>query len=188
LKNKINWRVNHQIKASKVRLIGKDGKQAGIVTKDKALQEARKAGLDLVEIAPNAEPPVVKIVELGKFKYEQEKKARKSKKKSKAAEVKEVRLSPFIGDHDFKTRLEKIQEFFDGGNKIKIVVKFKGRQMGSKEFGYKIIKRVLNEIKGNISIDMEPKFIGRHLSMIISPTNKAVSDSDKIEKIFKKYA
>jgi translation initiation factor IF-3 len=174
------WRFNKQIHAPKVRVIGEDGKQLGVVEINKALDLAKKAKLDLVEIAPKAKPPVVKIVELGKFKYDQEKKKKKEKKKNKTADLKEVRLSPFIGDHDFKTRLEKINEFLQEKHKVRVVVKFKGRQMGSKKFGYEIIKKVFDNVKENISVDMEPKFIGRHLTTVISPTSK--SKKEKVTK------
>ena len=141
---------------------------------------------ELVEIAPKAKPPVVKIVDFGKFKYQQEKKLRKEKKKSKAIDLKEVRLSPFIGEHDFKTRLDRIKEFLLDKHKIRVVVKFKGRQMGSKKFGYDLLKKVLGEVGENIVVDMEPKFIGRHLTMVISPTTKSVKREYKDKKQTKK--
>lgn len=139
--------------------------------KKKALSKAKEEGLDLVEVAPKAKPPVVKIVDIGKFKYRQEKKQRKQKKKAKTTELKEVRFSPFIGEHDFETRFERLKEFLDEGNKVKAVVKFKGRQMGSKEYGYKVTDKILDKVgRDNITLDMEPKFVGRHLTMVISPT------------------
>jgi len=181
--SKFNWRINNQIRAPKVRVIGADGKQQGILAIEKALSEANKAGVDLVEIAPTANPPVVKIIEFGKFLYEEEKKARKQKKGEKGGEVKEVRLSPFIGDHDFSTRLERVQEFLQDRNKVRLVVVFKGRQMGSKDFGYNVLKKALGHFGESVAIDMEPKFIGRHLVMVISPTNKLkVSEGKKEQK------
>jgi translation initiation factor IF-3 len=169
---KLTWKVNNQIHAPEVRVIGSNGKQEGILKINEALKKAQKEGLDLVEIAPTAKPPVVKIVELGKFRYEQEKKLQKEKKKTKASELKEVRFSPFIADHDYKTRIERVSEFLTESNKVRLVVVFKGRHMGSKDFGYKLFKRVLENFGDTVAIDMEPKFIGRHLIMTISPLKK----------------
>ncbi len=152
-------------------MVGSDGKQIGVVKLQKAFDTAREAGLDLVETAPNAKPPVVKIVNLGKFKYEEEKKLKKQKKGVKGGDVKEVRFSPFIADHDYQTRLQRIDEFLKEKNKVKLVVVFKGRQMGSKQFGYDVLAKVKSHFKDLISVDMEPKFLGRYLIMTISPLN-----------------
>lgn len=166
---KFNFRVNHQIRAPEVRVIGSDGKQAGVMKLTEALSKAQEKDLDLVEIAPNARPPVVKIVELGKYKYDLEKKQRKQKK-AKGGELKEIRFSPFIAENDYKVRIERINEFLDEKNKVRVVVKFLGRQMGSKQFGYNLIDRILSDLGGRVAVDMEPKFLGRHLITIISPT------------------
>ena len=119
-------------------------------------------------------PPVVKIVELGKFKYEQEKRLQKEKKKSKASELKEIRLSPFIAQHDYDVRMGRIREFLAESNKVRVVVVFMGRHMSSKQFGYDLLKRVVNDLGDKIVIDMEPKFLGRHLAMVVSPIKKSV--------------
>lgn len=171
-KGLLNWRVNNQIKAPEVRVIGADGKQIGILKIEEALSKAREVGLDLVEIAPNANPPVVKITDLGKLRYQEEKRLKKGKKASKGGELKEIRFSPFIADHDFEVRLGRIEEFLAQGNKIRVVVVFKGRELGSKKFGYDILSKLTERLKGRISIDMEPKFLGRHLILVISPTKK----------------
>lgn len=163
-------------------MLGDKGKQIGVVKIKEALAEARKAGLDLVEIAPNAKPPVVKLVELGKFKYEQDKKLQKQKRKAKASELKEVRFSPFIGDHDYDVRMEKIKEFLSESNKVRVVVVFKGRQMGSKKFGYKLIDKVMEELGDKVVMDMQPKFLGRHLATVISPVKKGNSKTEKEDK------
>ena len=136
------------------------------------MEKAQESGLDLVEIAPNAKPPVVKIVELGKFRYEQEKKLKKEKKRAKGSELKEVRFSPFIANHDYATRMEKIKAFLDESNKVRVVVVFMGRQMNSKSFGYELIKRITDDLGERVAIDMEPKFIGRHLITTLSPLKK----------------
>lgn len=156
-----------------VRVIDEKGKQIGILTIKQALERAKQAKLDLVEIAPKAKPPVAKIVDSGKFRYEQEKKLRGQIKKAKLGELKEIRLSPFIAENDYQTRLEKMKEFLEEKHKVKVVVKFKGRQMGSKQFGYKILKRVLENFGQSAAVDREPKFFGRHLIMVISPTSHA---------------
>lgn len=185
---KTNWRINQQIRAPKVRLIGVDGKQIGVIKLKEALAKSQKAGLDLVEIASLAKPPVVKITDFGKFKYKEEKKLRTQKKKSKIPELKEIRFSPFIGEADYATRLERIKEFLEEKDKIRLVVKFKGRQMGSKQFGYSLLKRILEELGESVAIDMEPKFLGRHLVMVVSPLgkSKAVEQESKKNSDLKK--
>ena len=170
-KKKLSWRINEQIHAPKVRVIDEKGKQIGILTRDQALEKAKKEKLDLVEVAPKAKPPVAKIVDLGKFRYQEEKKLRAEKKKGRSGELKEVRFSPFIAENDYQTRLERIKEFLNEKNKVRMVVKFKGRQMGSKQFGYKLLERILGDLGENVTIDMEPKFLGRHLMMVISPVS-----------------
>jgi translation initiation factor IF-3 len=164
-----------------VRVIDAKGKQIGVVDRNKALELAKKAKLDLVEIAPKARPPVVKIVDFGKFRYREEKKARAAKKKTKTGELKEIRFSPFIGEADYKTRIERVKEFLEDKDKVRIVVKFKGRQMGSKQYGYNLLKRVLGEFNNAVAIDMEPKFLGRHLMMVISPTGKKTATPRKAQ-------
>ncbi len=181
------WRVNQQIRSQEVRVLDEGGKQVGVMSVPEALKIAHESKLDLVEIAAKAKPPVVKIIDFGKFKYQEEKKLKKLKKKTKIAEVKEIRFSPFMGEADYQTRMKRVNEFLHDGHKIRPVVKFKGRQMGSKKFGYEILERVMNEVTHPIVIDMEPKFLGRHLAMVISPTNKKESSNQEIavEKIRK---
>ena len=168
----LSWRVNEQIRAEKLRVIGPDGKQIGLLTKTEALEKSKKEGLDLIEIAPQAVPPVAKIINFGKFRYQEEKKRRLEAKRAKSAELKEIRFTPFIAENDYNIRLERIKEFLTEKNKVKAVVVFKGRQLGSKQFGYSLLKRVVEELGESIVIDMEPKFVGRHLIMIISPVNR----------------
>ena len=168
----ISWRVNEQIRAEKLRVIGPDGKQIGLLTKQEALEKSKKEGLDLIEIAPQAVPPVAKIINFGKFRYQEEKKRRQEAKRAKSAELKEIRFTPFIAENDYNIRLVRIKEFLAEKNKVKAVVVFKGRQLGSKQFGYSLLKRLVEEFKESVVVDMEPKFIGRHLIMIISPVNR----------------
>lgn len=171
-KRKLFWRLNDNIHALKVRVIDEKGNQIGILALNSALKKARDLNLDLVEIAPLAKPPVVKIIDFGKFKYQEEKKQRREKKGVKGGDIKEIRFSPFIGKADYATRIERIKEFLEDKDKVRVVVKFKGREMGSKQFGYDLLQRVLREFEGRVSIDMEPKFLGRHLVMVISPNMK----------------
>lgn len=175
---KLNYRINNQIRSPEVRVIGPDGKQIGVIKLKDALDRAQEEGLDLVEIAPNAKPPVAKIIELGKLKYEEQKKLSKEKRGVKGGETKEIRFSPFIAQGDYNTRLERIREFLDEKNKVRVVVKFGGRQMGSKEFGYNLLKRITESLGDTINVDMEPKFIGRHLTMVISRVSKVVKKEE----------
>ncbi len=170
--SKLFWRINESIRAPKLRVVGADGKQVGVLSLSDALAKSKKEGLDLIEIAPNANPPVAKIANFGKFRYQEEKKIKRELKKAKATELKEIRFSPFIAENDFSVRFERVKEFLKEKNKVKIVVVFKGKQMGSKPFGYEILKKILKDLGETIAVDMEPKFIGRHLIMIISPTVK----------------
>ena len=156
-----------------MRVLDKEGKQLGVMSVNDALKEAEKAGLDLVEVASKAKPPVVKVIDFGKFKYQEEKKLKKQKTKTKIADVKEIRFSPFMGEADYQTRVKRVNEFLLDGHKIRPVVKFKGRQMGSKKFGYEVLERLIEDISHPIVIDMDPKFLGRHLAMVISPLKKA---------------
>jgi translation initiation factor IF-3 len=181
-KGKLFFRTNTEIRAPQLRVIGEDGKQVGVISRDEALAQAQKASLDLVEIAPKANPPVAKIVNIGKFLYQEEKKLKEQQKKAKAGELKEVRFSPFIAEGDFNTRIERVKEFLGEKNKVKLTVVFKGRQMGSKSFGYELFKRVLGILGDSAHVDMEGKFIGRHLSMVISPTGKGKINAKSEDK------
>lgn len=140
------FRTNKQIRASKVRLIDNQGDQIGIVDIEKARNIAKEKESDLVEVAPGAKPPVVKVMDYKKFLYEQEKKQAKVKKKTQGGEQKEIQLSPFIGEADLKYRLKKAKEFAEENNILKIVLKFKGRQITQKKFGYELLERVKKEL------------------------------------------
>jgi translation initiation factor IF-3 len=180
-KGNLFWRVNENIRAPEVRVIDFDGKQLGVMKTREAVEKARKQGLTLVEIAPKAVPPVTKIVDFGKFRYQEEKKLRSSQKKIKGGELKEMRFSPFIAENDYQTRLDRVKEFLEEKNKVRLVVVFKRPQLGSKQFGYNLLKRIVDEFKDGISVDMEPKFLGKHLIMVISPTAKGKKKEKKEE-------
>lgn len=176
------WRTDEAIRAPEVRVIDSEGKQLGVLKREEALEKAKKAGLTLVEIAPKALPPVAKIVDFGKFRYREEKKLREREKKTKGGDVKEIRFSPFIAENDYNIRLGRVKEFLADKNKVRLVVVFKGRQMGSKPFGFTLLRRIVTELGEGISIDMDPKFLGKHLIMIVSPTTKKIVREVKEEK------
>jgi translation initiation factor IF-3 len=173
----LNIRINNEIKSEEVRVIDETGKQLGVMKLSSALDKARELGVDLVEVSPQAVPPVVKLVEFGKFRYQEEKKRRKEKKFSKPAELKEIRFTPFIAEHDFQNRIARINEFLQNRHKVRLSVVFMGRQMGSKNAGYDLLNRIVKLMEDKIVIDSEPKFLGRTLSMTISPTSKIIKDS-----------
>jgi len=161
------YRLNQSIQAEKLRVIDGEGNLVGIITKQEAQEKAKEQGLDLVEIAPNADPPVAKIVDFQKFRYEETKKERASKK-SREGGLKELWLSPRIDDHDLKVRLNKTEEFLKDGHKVKLTVKFKGREMAHPEVGHKVLNQALSLLGEHAGVEREPKFEGRNLSVIIT--------------------
>ena len=166
-------RINEQIRVREVRLIRDDGEQQqGIISTMEALGIAKEQGLDLVEIAPNAVPPVVKIMNYGKFKFENEKKVRDSKKKQKLLKLKEIRMQPKIDDHDLDFKSKHIREFLGEGNKVKVTVRFRGREMAHTELGLDVLKDVLKRIEGEYVMDKPPAMEGRFMSMVLSPKSK----------------
>lgn len=177
---KINYRVNEQIRATKLRVIDSQGTFLGELSREDALAKAKEANTDLVEIAPMANPPVAKIIELGKFRYMEEKKAREQKKKTKALELKEIRFSPFIAEGDYNTRVRRIDSFLKDGHKVRVVIVFKGRHMDSRNRGYELMREILNSVSHEVTIDMEPKFLGRHLAMVISPLKSKKADTKNV--------
>lgn len=172
-KSNLFWRTDFQIRAPSLRVIDSEGKLIGVIGRDEAIARAKEAGLTLVEIAPTATPPVAKIVDFGKFRYAEEKKARAAAKKVKGGEVKEIRFSPFIAENDFNVRIERIKEFFEDKNKVRVVVVFRGPQMRVKHVGYDVINKIKAVFGDTIITDMEPKFLGKYLVTVISQTSKA---------------
>jgi len=165
-------RLNYQIMSPQLRLLDEEGKQIGIVSKIEALQKAKELGIDVVEVAPNAKPPVAKLIDYKKFKYQEAKKERESKKSQKNVGVKEVRLRPFIGQHDFDTRLAKAREFLSEGNQLKISVFFRGREITRKEFGFDIMKRFVTSLT-QVKVVREPHMEGRTLvAMVVGDKKK----------------
>jgi len=162
-------RVNGKIRAREVRVIGAEGKQLGIFQLNDALNLARQHGVDLVEISPNAQPPVCRLIEMGKFRYELAKKEKESRKHQHASTVKEVQLSPRIDPHDLGIKLQHAIDFLCEDMKVKIALKFRGREMQHTEFGFEVIKKFLGEIAPYGHPDFEPKLVGRSINLMISP-------------------
>lgn len=163
------YRANERIFAHTLRVLGSDGKQIGILSKFEALKKARELDLDLVEIAPNAKPPVAKLIDFNKFLYQEEKKKKEEKKKARSSETKELRLGPFMDDHDLEVIIRKSKEFLKQNNKVKLVVKFKGRQIQHPEFGESIINKVTESLSSISKVDKEKHFEGKQLVEILSP-------------------
>ena len=161
------YRTNWNIQSPKLRVIDNEGNQLGILDKQEALNKAKELGLDLVEVASQADPPVARIVNFQKFRYEEIKKEKASKKDS-AGGLKELWLSPRIEEHDIKVRLNRTEEFLKMGHKVKLVVKFKGREMAHRELGQKVLDEALTLLGDKASVEREPKFEGRNLSIILS--------------------
>lgn len=166
---KLKYRKNRQIRADKVRLIDTKGEQIGVLDIDKAREKAKEKKLDLVEVAPKAKPPVVKIVDYSKFIYEQEKKQQEAKKKSKKGELKEIRLTPFIGEADLKTRLRRAKKFREENDRLKFAVQFKGRQITQKKFGYELLDKVKAKLEEIYEQDGKIKEQGKRLIMYMKP-------------------
>ena len=161
--------INEKIRARQVRVIGADGSQLGIMSLQEALEAAREEGLDLVEVAPNADPPVCKIMDYGKFRYQQSKRSQEAKKKQTVIQVKEVKLRPKTDEHDIQTKLRHIRRFLAQKDKAKVTVIFRGREIAFKDRGEMVLQRVLDELKDEVVVEMPPKMEGRNLVMILAP-------------------
>lgn len=171
-KSKDDLRINKEINVPQVRLVGPEGEMIGVVTIAEALRQADEVGLDLVEISPGAEPPVCKILDYGKYKYEQEKKANEARKKQKVIEIKEIKVRPTIGDHDYQIKMKQARQFLGEGDKVKFSLRFKGREMSHSELGIAVMTRIKQDLDGLIRIDQEPKFEGRQVIMVVSPAKQ----------------
>ena len=161
--------INEQIRDREVRLIGENGEQLGIMSAKEAYFKAKDAGLDLVKIAPTAKPPVCKIIDYGKCRYEQARKAKEAKKKQKVFQIKEVKLRPNIEDHDFFVKLKNAQRFLGDGNKVKVTIMFRGREMSHPELGQEVLDRFAKELGDSIVREKPPKLEGRNMTMVIGP-------------------
>ena len=161
-------RINEMIRVREVRLIDEEGNQLGIVPTPEALRMAKDKGLDLVEVSPNANPPVCKILDYGKYRFEQEKKLRDAKKNQKVLKLKEIRMQPKIGSGDLDTKAKHIQEFLDEGDKVKVTIRFRGRELAHTELGYEVLNEVLKRLTTAYNIEKPAAMDGRNMSMTIS--------------------
>lgn len=176
------YRINERIFASTLRVLDVEGKQIGVLSKQEALALAQEQELDLVEIAPAAKPPVAKIIDYNKFLYQQSKKKQEEKKKAKTSETKEIRLGPFMSENDLQVMIRRGREFLGDGDKIKLVVKFRGRQITRSEFGRQVIQKVVDALDDISKVDREAKFEGRQMVALLSPEKgKKVKEEESQE-------
>ena len=171
-------RLNGAIRAAELRVIDADGDQLGVISKAEALRRAEEAGLDLVEVSPNATPPVARIVDWGKYNYQKTKKEQANKKKQKNLEVKQIRFGLKIGEHDLDIKLKKIRKFLEAGHKVKISAFFRGREMAHKEIGYQLLDKVTNKLEDIAVVETSPQMAGRHLSILVRRGNSVKKDED----------
>ena len=165
-------RVNREIVADKIRLIGADGEMVGVTNVAEGLRIAAAAGLDLVEISPNAEPPVCKVLDYGKFRFAEQKKFQEQRKKQKVIQIKEIKIRPGIGQHDLDIKLKAIHKFLDEGDKVKLTLRFRGREMAHQELGMAVLLKVRDTLGDKIKVEHEPKAEGRQVVMVIAPSGK----------------
>ena len=162
-------RVNDRIRAPEIRLIGAEGENIGLISPEKALVLAEAAGLDLVEISPNATPPVAKIMDFGKYKYETQKKESEARKKQKIIEIKEIKFRPNTDTHDYEVKMRSVTKFLEGGDKVKITLRFRGREMAHADLGRKLLERVADDVTELGKIEAMPRLEGRQMVMMINP-------------------
>lgn len=164
--------MNHQIRAAELRVIDADGKQLGVMSKQEALTIAEDQGLDLVEISPEASPPVCKIVDWGKFNYQKTKQQQQNRKAAKSLEMKQMRLGLKIGDHDLAIKMGKVQKFLENGHKVKITLFYRGREQAHKEIGFRIAQRIIDDFGEMIVVDQQPQLAGRQLNFVVRHSGK----------------
>ena len=162
-------RANSEITAPEVQLIDEEGENHGTVPTEEALRAAEESGLDLVEISPNAKPPVCKILDLGKLKYNSQKKAAEARKKQKTIEVKEIKMRPNIDTHDYEVKMKAVRRFFEEGDKVKVTLRFRGREMAHQELGMQLLDRVREEMDQIAKVEAHPKLEGRQMMMVLAP-------------------
>jgi translation initiation factor IF-3 len=162
-------RVNEEIRIPQVRLIDQDGEMQGVMTAREAMLRAFQVGLDLVEISPNAEPPVCKILDFGKFKYEQQKKKNEAKKKQKVIEIKEIKVRPNIDENDYQVKMRAMKSFIDEGDKVKVTLRFRGREMAHQDIGVRVLERIRAEMDTTSKVEQMPRMENRQMVMVLSP-------------------
>ena len=162
-------RVNDEIRAAQVRLIDHNGEMQGVMSAREAMNRAFAVGMDLLEISPNADPPVVKILDFGKFKYEQQKKKNEAKKKQKVIEIKEVKVRPNIDENDYQVKMRAMKSFIEEGDKVKVTLRFRGREMAHQDIGVRVLERIRNEMDGLTKVAQMPRMENRQMIMVLSP-------------------
>ncbi len=172
-------RINDRISVDRIRLIDESGEMLGIFATRDALRRAEEAGLDLVEISPMADPPVCKIMDYGKFKYEQQKKANEARKKQKVVEVKELKFRPAIGDHDYNVKIKAARGFLEDGDKVKVTMRFRGRELENKVVAFDLMNRIKSDLADLSKVEMEPKFEGKQMMMVLGASAEPKVDAVK---------
>ena len=162
-------RFNEFIQSAKVRVIDQDGENLGVMYTREAMEQAREVGLDLVEVSPNADPPVAKFLDVGKFKYEAQKKANLARKSQKTQEIKEIKMRPNIDDHDYDTKMKKVLEFIDEGDKVKITLRFRGRELSHGQLGMALLQRGQADVTETAKVEAYPRMEGRQMLMVLAP-------------------
>lgn len=162
-------RINREIKAKEVRLINYNGENAGVVSLAEALKIAQEVGLDLIEISPQVTPPVCKVLDYGKYKYEMQKKKNEAKKNQKVVSIKELKLRPMIDTHDYEVKVKQAKKFYAQGDKVKFTMRYKGREMSANDLGKEILNKLLEDLDGLCKVDSAPKMEGKQMFMIVSP-------------------
>jgi len=162
-------RINQDIKAKEVRLINYNGENLGVVSIKEALHIAEDVGLDLIEISPQVNPPVCKVLDYGKYKYELQKKKNEAKKNQKVVNIKELKLRPMIDTHDYEVKLKQAKKFLSQGDKVKFTMRYKGRELSANDMGKEVLNKLLEDLEGLCKVDAEPKLEGKQMSMMVSP-------------------
>ena len=173
-------RVNHEIRSPRVRVIDENGGQLGVLTHHEAMTLARASGLDLVEVVSTSVPPVCKIIDYGKFRYDQTKRERESRKSQHQIKVKEVKLSPNISEHDFMVKLRQAKDFLESGNKVKLSCSFRGREITHPEVGEKLVQRFVQELEEVSMVEASPKLLGKLLCLVLAPSGKKKKPSPAV--------
>ena len=161
--------MNNEIDAPQVRVVNADGDMVGVISVEEGVELADDVGLDLVEVSPNADPPVCKILDYGKYKYAEQKKANEARKKQKTIDIKEIKMRPGIDEHDYQVKMRSVRRFLDGGDKVKLTIRFRGREMAHLDLGMKVLDRVREEIDELAKVEQFPKTEGRLMTMVIAP-------------------
>jgi translation initiation factor IF-3 len=161
--------MNEDIRVREVRLIDENGDNVGVVPIADALARATAAGLDLVEISPDAKPPVTKVLDYGKYKYQEQKKAAEARKRQKIVEIKEIKMRPSIDDHDYDVKMRSMKRFFDDGDKVKVTLRFRGRELSHQELGWQVLQRVKADTEPHAKVESEPRMEGRQMVMVLAP-------------------